>query len=220
MQFHHARTADQLVDILVSLWSEPREDPFDFDLAVVPGPGFQRWLSQRLATVGDQPGICAGIDFTSLAALERRLTGPDDPWRPERLAWLVQRVAANADDPVLAVLQAHLAASREGFTAAHRIARHFAGYARHRPSMLAAWAAGADTGPDGSPLGANSWQAHLWRLLAAELGDDPLTRRAAVLERLGAAPVPRLAKRVAVLAPLHLDGETLDLLGALGRHHR
>ncbi len=57
MQFHHARTADQLVDTLVSLWSEPREDPFDFDLAVVPGPGFQRWLSQRLATVGDQTGI-------------------------------------------------------------------------------------------------------------------------------------------------------------------
>ncbi len=220
MQFHHARTADQLVDTLVSLWSEPREDPFDFDLAVVPGPGFQRWLSQRLATVGDQPGICAGIDFTSLAALERRLTGPDDPWRPERLAWLVQRVAADADDPALAVLQAHLAASREGFTAAHRIARQYAGYARHRPSMLAAWAGGADTGPDGSPLGANSWQAHLWRLLAAELGDDPLTRGAAVRERLGAAPFPGLAKRVAVLAPLHLDAGTLDLLGALGRHHR
>ncbi len=220
MQFHHARTADQLVDTLVSLWSEPREDPFDFDLAVVPGPGFQRWLSQRLATVGDRPGICAGVDFTSLAALERRLTGPDDPWRPERLAWLVQRVAAEAEDPALAVLQAHLAASREGFTAAHRIARQFSGYARYRPSMLADWADGADTGPDGSPLGANSWQAHLWRLLAAELGDDPLTRRAAVLERLGSAPVPGVAKRVAVLAPLHLDAGTLDLLGALGRHHR
>jgi exodeoxyribonuclease V gamma subunit len=220
MQFHHARTADQLVETLVSLWSEPREDPFDFDLAVVPGPGFQRWLSQQLATVGGQPGICAGVDFTSLPALERRLAGPDDPWRPERLAWLVQRVATGAEDPALAVLQAHLAASREGFTAGHRIARQFASYARYRPSMLAAWAEGADTGLDGAPLGANTWQPHLWRLLAAELGDDPLARRSALLERLGAAPVPALARRVAVLAPRHLDPSTLALLEAIDHHHR
>jgi len=220
MQFHHARTADQLVDTLVSLWSEPREDPFDFDLAVVPGPGFQRWLSQQLATVGDRPGICAGVDFTSLPALERRLAGPDDPWRPERLAWLVQRVASQADDPALAVLQAHLAASREGFTAGHRIARQFAGYARFRPSMLTAWAAGADTDTEGAPLGANRWQAHLWRLLATELGDDPLQRRDALLARLRAAPVPGLAKRVAVLAPRHLDAHTLALLQAIEHHQR
>ncbi len=220
MQFHHARTADQLVETLGSLWSQPREDPFDFDLAVVPGPGFQRWLSQRLATVDGQPGICAGVDFTSLSALERRLAGPEDPWRPERLAWLVQRVAAEAEDPALAVLQAHLAASREGFTASHRIARQFASYARHRPSMLAAWAGGSDTGPDGAPLGANSWQSHLWRLLAAELGDDPLSRRAALLERLAADPVPGMARRVAVLAPTHLDPPTLALLAAIDHHHR
>ena len=220
MQFHSARTADQLVETLVSLWSEPREDPFDFDLAVVPGPGFQRWLSQQLATVGDQPGICAGIDFTSLPALERRLAGSDDPWRAERLAWLVQRVAGQSDDPALAVLQAHLAASREGFTASHRIARQFASYARYRPLLLAAWSTGSDTGPDGAPLGANSWQPHLWRLLATELGEDPLSRRAALLERLGSAPVPALAKRVAVLAPRQLDASTLALLTAIGRHHR
>ena len=53
MQFHHAQTAAGLVEQLVALWSGPREDPFAFDLAVVPGPGFQRWLSQRLATAGD-----------------------------------------------------------------------------------------------------------------------------------------------------------------------
>ena len=220
MQFHHARSAHQLVQTLVSLWSEPRSDPFDFDLAVVPGAGFQRWLSQELATVGGLPGICAGVDFTSLGALERRLAGPDDPWRPERLAWLVQRVASTASDPELVVLQRHLAASREGFTASHRIARQFAGYARHRPAMLADWAAGADTGPDGGPLRENAWQSHLWRLLASELGDHPLLRREALRERLGAGPVPGLPKRMAVLAPGRLDSATLDLLGALDRHHR
>ncbi len=220
MQFHHARTADQLVELLVTLWSEPRADPFDFDLAVVPGTGFQRWLSQRLATAGSEPGICAGVDFTSLAALERRLAGPDDPWRPERLAWLIQQVAGSVGDPELDVLQRHLAASREGFTASHRIARQYATYARYRPAMLEAWSAGADTGPDGGPLAENAWQAHLWRLLVAELGADPLRRRADLLEHLAAAAVPDLPGRVAVLAPRNLDPTSLDLLGALDRHHR
>ncbi len=220
MQFHHPRTADQLVELLLSLWSGPREDPFEFDLAVVPGTGFQRWLSQRLATAGSDPGICAGVEFTSLSGLERRLAGPDDPWRPERLAWLIQQVAGRADDPALEVLQRHLAASREGFSASHRIARQFVGYARYRPGMLADWATGADTGPDGCPLDENAWQAHLWRLLAAELGDDPLRRRANLLERLAAAPVTDLPKRVAVLAPRNLDAATLALLSALDQHHR
>ncbi len=220
MQFHSVRTADQLVERLLALWSGPRNDPFAFDLAVVPGAGFQRWLSQRLATVGEEPGICAGVEFVSLPGLERRLAGPDDPWRPERLAWLVQRLAETATDPALDVLQRHLAASREGFTASHRIARQFARYARFRPQMLAEWAAGADTGPDGAPLGENSWQSHLWRLLAIELGEDPLQRRAALLERLSRAPVEGLPGRVAVLAPPHLGGGTLDLLAALDSHHR
>lgn len=219
MQFHSSRTADQLVETLVSLWSQPRDDPFDFDLAVVPGPGFQRWLSQQLATVGGRPGICAGVDFTTLAALERRMAGPDDPWRPERLAWLIQQVATGTTDPELGVLQRHLAASREGFTAAHRIARQFAGYARYRPAMLAAWAAGENAGPDGRPLTDNGWQAHLWRLLAAELGDNPLVRRAGMLQRLASGAVPDLPKRVAVLAPRQLDAGTLDLLGTLDHHH-
>ena len=48
MQVHHCRTAEHLVERLVTLWSGPRQDPFAFDLAVVPGPGFQRWLSQQL----------------------------------------------------------------------------------------------------------------------------------------------------------------------------
>lgn len=219
MQFHSTRTAGELVDRLLSLWSGPRDDPFAFDLAVVPGPGFQRWLSQQLATAGQEPGICAGVEFTSFAGLEHRLAGPDDPWRPERLAWLVQRVATSADDPALAVLQRHLAASREGFTASHRVARQFAGYARFRPAMLAEWAGGADTGPDGSPLGENAWQAHLWRLLAVETGDDPLRRRAALLERLAAAPADGVPGRIAVLAPPHLGAGALDLLTALDAHH-
>lgn len=220
MQFHHAQTATGLVEQLVALWSGPREDPFAFDLAVVPGPGFQRWLSQQLATAGDPAGVCAGVEFASLEALEWRLDGRDDPWRPERLAWLVQQVATTCDDPALEVLRRHLGASRETYTAGRRIAGQFAGYARHRPAMLAGWADGADTGPDGRPLAENAWQAHLYRRLVAEAGASPLERRTALLERLREGPVTGLPHRIAVLAPRRLDPATLDLLEALGTHHR
>ncbi len=220
MQFHHARTAAELVEQLVALWSGPHPDPFAFDLAVVPGTGFQRWLSQQLATADDPAGVCAGVEFATLEALEWRLDGRDDPWRPERLVWLVQQVTTTSDDPELEVLRRHLGASRETFSAGRRIAGQLAGYARHRPEMLAAWADGSDTTPDGAPLAENAWQAHLYRRLVAELGASPLERRAALLGRLRDAPVEGVPQRVAVLAPRRLDPATLELLAALGTHHR
>ena len=189
MQFHHSRTAAGLVERLVALWSDPRDDPFAFDLAVVPGAGFQRWLSQQLALAGGGAGVCAGVEFLSQAGLERRLAGADDPWRPDRLAWRVQQLAPGSTDPELEVLRRHLAASRETFTASRRIARQLAGYARHRPAMLAAGDAGDDTGPDGSPLGEDAWQAHLYRLLAADLGEGPLLGHENQLRRLRERPV-------------------------------
>lgn len=220
MQYSTVRTAAELVERLVALWSGPRPDPFAFDLAVVPGPGFQRWLSQQLAVAGGADGVCAGVEFRSLASLERRLAGPDDPWRVERLAWRVQQVALRCDDPELEVLRRHLEASRETFTAARRIAHQFGGYARHRPAMLAAWEQGEDVAPDGSPLAENAWQAHLHRLLVAEAGEGPVQRRSALLDRLRQAPVADLPLRIAVLAPTRLDEAALALLDALGSHHR
>ncbi|MFT4108989.1 exodeoxyribonuclease V subunit gamma, partial [Propionicimonas sp.] len=219
MQFHHVRTADQLADTLVGLWSGPRADPFEFDLAVVPGAGFQRWLSQRIATAGERAGICAGVDLTTTAGLWHRLHGDDDPWRPELLAWPVLHLAAASTDPELEVLQRHLAASREGYTTARRVAAQFAGYADHRPAMLRSWLDGDDVGPEGGPLAENTWQSHLWRELVAHLGSDPLARRADLLDRLRAAPAPRLPHRVAVLAPERVHEGYRALLAALSNHH-
>ena len=54
------------------------------------------------------------------------------------------------------------------------IARHFAGYARHRPRLLEAWTRGEDVAPDQQPLGDDAWQAQLWRGLVAEIGESPL----------------------------------------------
>ena len=125
LSVHRPASAEALAAVLRECWSGPRADLFDFDLAVVPGPGFQRWLSQQWATAD---GICAGIEFTSPGGLRRRFDA-DDPWRPDRLVWPLLRLALESDDPTLADLQRHLAASREPYSACLRIARHFAGYA-------------------------------------------------------------------------------------------
>jgi len=221
MQIHHAATPDDLADRLVSLWAPRQPDPFAFDLAVVPAAGFQRWLSQRLATADGSAGICAGVEFVSAGQLLARLGEADDPWRPRRLAHAVQQVVL-ADDcpPDLGALRRHLDASRETWTATGRIARHFAGYARHLPQMLAAWADGSDVGPDGEPLGDHAWQAVLYRSLVAHTGTDPLTVRAALLQRLADGAAEGVPHRIAVVTPQRIDPASLQVYEALSAHHQ
>lgn len=216
LRVHRPATAEALVAALRRCWAAPHADLFDFDLAVVPGAGFQRWLSQQWA-VAD--GICAGISFTSLGGLRRTLDA-DDPWRPDRLVWPLQRLALASDDPALGDLQRHLTASREPYSACLRTARHFAGYATYRPAMLAAWADGKDVDAAGRALAENTWQAHLWRTLAAELGETPGERHARLLTTLRSAPAAGVPLRVAIVAPELLDQPTLELFGALAEHHQ
>jgi Exonuclease V gamma subunit len=221
MRTHHLPTAEALVQRLDQLWSGPRPDPFAFDLAIVPGAGFQRWLSQQLSLVGDGAGVCAGIEFSGWPAFERRIFA-DDPWRPERLAWTIQAVLDGpaSDDPALAVLRRHLDAASEHHSACRRVAFILAGYLRHRPSLVAGWLSGSDTDETGEPLREDAWQAHLCRLLGAHIGVDPLRWRADVLSELAARPTPGLPHRIAVLAPADLDPAAIELLEALGTQHQ
>ncbi|MGB7963264.1 MAG: exodeoxyribonuclease V subunit gamma [Propionicimonas sp.] len=220
LRYHRVATAENLVAALLSCWSSQAADPFAFDLAVVPGPGFQRWLSQQLASSGDGAEVCAGIEFVSGEAWLNRLVGPDEPWSPDRLAWLLVEISGTADEPGLQQLRLHLAASREPWTACHRIARQFADYADYRPEMLAAWAVGNDVGPTGAPLSEEAWQASLWRATAARIGYHPLESRHRLLERLRAAPAPGIPARVAVLAPRRLSGGNVPLFEALASWHQ
>lgn len=220
MRIHHLPTAEALVAELGQLWSGPRPDPFSFDLAVVPGAGFQRWLSQQLSLFGADPGICAGVEFVGWSALERRVFTAD-PWRLEPLAWTIRSLVDGtaADDPSLAVLRRHLDAAPEHYSACRRIASRFAGYLRHRPALVAGWLAGGETDEIGEPLREDAWQAHLFRLLVAETGIDPLAHRSQVLAGLAAAPSDALPQRIAVVAPGELDPTAAQLLEALSRHH-
>jgi exodeoxyribonuclease V gamma subunit len=220
MEIHDSASARELAARLAALWTGPRADPFSFDVAVVPSPGFQRWISQQLALAEGPDGICAGIEFISASTLWSRLSGEDDPWRPQRLAWLIQQVALEPDSAdELGVLHRHLEASREPYSPCWRIASHFAGYAAHLPTMLVQWAAGNDVDAAGEPLGDSAWQAVLWRILVARTGLDPVLARAGVLADLRARPA-QLPQRIAVLAPHRLDPPTIELYEALSAHHQ
>lgn len=217
-----AQQLDALGDELARRWEGRLSDPFTFDLAVVPGPGMQRWLSQRLALARDE-GICAGIEFVTFDRLEHRIGGSaTDPWRPSRATWTLHRLVTSeaASDVRLSRLSRHLRSSREPFSALSRIARRFADYAEWRPAMLERWRGGEDVDAEGHPLGSDSWQAHLWRLLRERSGGvDPLELHAQACAEVSRGGCDVVPPRVAVFAPTRLSPRRLELLAALGIHH-
>lgn len=220
MEIRHARSAVDLAAQLHQRWAGPREDPFDTDLAVVPSPGFQRWLSQQLATADPQSGICAGIEFCSAGTLWTRLLGGENPWHPDNLTWTIHQLAFTNRDPELAVLAAHFAASSASYTAARQIAGQFSGYLRYALPLIDQWNRNEDVAIDGSPLEENSWQPILWRTLIAATGHDPVAVRQRILANLRSGPHPGLPERIAIVAPRRLDPAALELFTALGTHHQ
>lgn len=219
MDIHRAVTAFEVAARLNRLWSGPRSDPFGFDLAVVPSAGWQRWLSQQLATGPD--GICAGIDFTSWGRLRARLIDPTDPWRPYRLSWVIQQlVTEHETDPEWAVLSAHLRATHDSFAVTTRIATHLIGYVDHASAMVQGWGHSQDVDAHGDELAENSWQPVLWRALVERTGIDPVRRHQQLLEQLRKERHAELPERIAMVAPARLDEAMMEFLDALGSHHQ
>lgn len=198
------------------------DDPFAEQVVLVRNPTHRRWLTQRLAGSGE--GICAGVRMRTpawlRAMLDDALTVPDDPWSMSRLPWHVVRAAQ--DDPNLVLLRNHLERSHESYTAASRVAALLRSYARHRPGMVTGWTAGTDAGPDGEPLGVDTWQAVLWRALRRNLpGPDPLERATQTVAAVeGGRSADLLPRTLWWLAPEEAwspGDETL--FRALARHH-
>ncbi|SEQ68787.1 exodeoxyribonuclease V subunit gamma [Microlunatus flavus] len=243
LHLHRAERADVLVDALGEVLAAPLADPFATEVVCVPTPGVERWIAQRLAhhlgaTSGDD-GVCAGVDFPSPARFVADVlgrSGSDDPWVPSRAVWPLLAVLETAvAEPWAAVLADHLGPAVEAdagpgdaedtrrsrrWSTARRLAGLFARYAADRPSMLEAWAAGRDLGPDLEPLAADrAWQPELWRRLRDHIGGaDPVARLRADVDRLrsgeatGSGPLP---ERLSVFGATRLDPRHLDMLLAL-----
>ncbi|MFT3970243.1 MAG: exodeoxyribonuclease V subunit gamma [Micropruina sp.] len=217
---HRSDDASALAAELASRLGGVRADPFAIDLVVTPHAHLRRWLTNELAHRLGRPGegVCAGVDFVTPARLLRDLGEPLAAWRARRLAWRLLAVIETRDDvPELTQLRRHLTNSRDGYRVGHRLARLFERYMEWRPDLVARWSAGEDCDEQGRPLGFDSWQPVLWRLVAADA--DPLAERAAFLTGLRERP-ERLALpgSLSFMQPNSLSPWWVDILSALAEH--
>ncbi|MFF3568897.1 exodeoxyribonuclease V subunit gamma [Nocardia jiangxiensis] len=241
LHIHRAERADTLAGELASVLARPLEDPFAAEVVAVGAKGVERWLTQRLAGVlgGDAgDGVCANVRFTSVAGLIADVLGAAsgiaadaDPWAPERMVWSLLRVLdASVGETWCAVPARHLGADdpsgrsyRAGrrFATAAGVAALFDGYATQRPSVIADWAAGADTDGFGAELPADlRWQPQLWRRLRAGIGTpSPAERLSEACARLRAEPeIIELPQRISLFGPSRLSVDQVNVLSVLAEH--
>lgn len=233
---HRSERGDVLLDALAEVLAVPDADPFVPDLIAVPARGVERWIVQGLAS---RLGIAANIDFPTPAALVADAVGaasgiaPDeDPWRGERLVWLVlTAIDALAFEPGGAVLARHLGVTRPGGWAeqpGHRPRRRYptadllAGllraYGANRPGMLADWAVGRDTDGLGGELPEDlRWQAELFRRVRDLAGvPSPAERLDGACARLRDEPgLVDLPGRLSVYGATRLPTDQIAVFSAL-----
>jgi exodeoxyribonuclease V gamma subunit len=223
---HRAERADRLVDELARHIGD--EDPFAPDVVAVATRGIERWVTQQLA---QRSGICANVRFPSPRAIVTdavaRASGIDpleDPWHPTRAAWtLAEVIDAHVDEAWLATLRRHLDGAPEPngrrLGIARRLAALFDRYARHRPQMINAWAAGDMVDEDGGPLPEDLvWEARLWACLQQRLVDvpHPAERIEAACARLRSEPqLVELPNRLSLFGLTRLPAADLEVLNAL-----
>ena len=243
---HREASPTALAEQLGSLLASDPLDVFDRELVIAPSPGVERWLSQRLAhelgaNIGDD-GVCAGLSvhtpysFMSFA-LEREF---DDPWHPDRLAWLVlEAVDAAVQRPGFETLAHHLGAdalpggaskndawfhrARQSrrYAVARRLAGLFARYSDERPALVRAWESGAggDVAPD------LAWQPRLWRDVldvarAHGIDESPVARLDRVCTSLRDGTLTlSLPRRVNFFGYTRVSTATLDLFEAIAARH-
>lgn len=236
---HRSERGDVLVDALAEVLATPGADPFAAEVVAVPARGVERWITQSLAA---RLGIAANIDFPTPDALVAEAVAAasgialdDDPWRGERLVWLVlAAVDELAFEPGGEVLARHLGVTRPGGWAeqpGHRPRRRYptadmlAGllrsYGANRPGMLVDWTAGRESDGTGGALPADlRWQAELFRRVRDLAGvPSPAERLDAACARLRDEPaLVALPSRFSVYGPTRLPADQATVFAALAAH--
>ncbi len=219
---HHSNDLERLADLLAL---HVRAEPLSVlatETIVVPAVPTGRWLSIAMA---DRLGISANTRFVLPAAYAWELIGrvlPDVPERSplsaEPLFWriaghLKRMPDGSAFDAVRYYLRGADAARR--FELARELAHAYERYATYRPNWLEGWLNSVD-----HKLGANeTWQAMLFRALAAEMPElphaHPKERFFSTLER-DAALRGRLPSRLSIFAVTTLPMLYLEFFHCLG----
>ena len=239
LHVHRSERADLLVDVLAEVLGAPLPDPMVAEVVSVPTRGVERWLTQRLShrlgcSPDRQDGVAANIDFPfpgtlvgNVISVASGRDARDDPWVPERAVWpLLDVIDANLADPRLSTLSKHLGSASpkrdDGalvrFAAARHLADLYDRYSVHRPDMVRQWASpGPDVDATLDPLGRHRWQAHLWQLLRARIGEpSPAERLAEAVEAVAGSPeLLDLPARVSLFGLTRLAPSYLAVLQAL-----
>ena len=235
---HVASHPDALVSLLCDQLAVPPDDLFAPEIVAVPTRGIERWITQRIASdlaargVGD--GIAANIEFPSPRRLVRRvllevpaLAASADAWEgPLLTGHLVDAIDAHLDEAWMRILARFLESpygtgdliGPDRLSAARKISRLFATYARRRPAMIRAWAAGENVGSDGTALADDDvWQPNLWRIIHERIGIPSLAELLpGALDPIRTGAIdPDLPGRIAVYGLTATDPLDLEVLQAL-----
>ena len=187
MQVHHSNRMEALAAVLAERLRADPGDPLAPERIVVPHRTIGRWLSFELAR---SLGIAANLRFELPAGFAwsvMRSAVPGLPrergFSPDQLRWRIHDVlpAFAAEDREGGAVRRYLADGdpRKRFELADRLARVFDRCVVYRPDWVRAW--------DGGD--APSWQARLWRRVAAEAKAEgvPATHWVAVIDAFRAA---------------------------------
>ncbi len=244
----HSNHLEQLRDLVVQ-WSKINPlQPLENEIILVQSNGIAQWLKLALAA-DDGCGIAAGLDVglparflwqTYRKVLGSETIAQSSPFDKEPLTWRLMRLLPSViDQPVFAPLQRFLsddADLRKCYQLAERLADLFDQYQVYRSDWLKDWAEGIDQlrQLDGQPsisaekaegrTQAIAWQAELWRLLIADIGEDVMhSSRAAVHPRFVAAmknlehTPAGLPPRIIVFGISSLPAQMVEALAAISR---
>ena len=220
LTLYRSNRAEFLAQLLAQQLLEQRPGPLETVEVLVNTWPTSRWLGEQLALAN---GISSLVRFpfpgSHLRQLVRQVLAlppqQEDPWRANRLVWLVlDRLPAVLDHPSAAPLRQWLerrdgpnaspGLSRDRWQLARTIADAFDDYALYRPELLEQWR---------QDRRIEDWQPLLWRDLSDQLPADPfgLQVRAAV-QRLIQGQVdpaslpPRLRLfGISALAPVQVE---------------
>jgi exodeoxyribonuclease V gamma subunit len=193
-----------LADRLAALMRSDPLPPLVPETVVVQSEGLARWMKLALA---ERLGVVACVRFPFPASYVWELVArvvpgvpKDSPLAPEVLRWRVAAALTRvADDPRFVETARYLEDGDplKTYQLAERLTAVLDRYLVYRPDWIAAW--NADRTKD---LGASeTWQAALWREIAADL---PVAAQSDPRERFASATRADAAARAALPSRIHL----------------
>lgn len=226
------RFEDLLAALLKNLHSSPAS-VFEPQRIIMPGAAVKRCLTMAIA---DTFGVCANVEFSFLAQWLWRQVGhlvPVQKTSPFSSTVLVWRILRLLEEPGFADpyprLVAYLSSSDDimRYDLAARLASLMEQYVIYRPDWLSAWSRGerVDIVPSGHKKfdtveNDQSWQAALWRRIAAETGTlekQPVELFFEAISDDGEKAASLLDGRIHLFCEPSIAPQYIDMLERLGR---